>query len=108
MNKLINKSIKHYMNTLSRKNREYILDEIVKLKKSVYLEKKDRVEKQLDINFNSPAGRKEINIRTTIFAKEVFDLDVTEDDIFLFRKCKSMEAKDRKLIANLNDDDKAS
>jgi hypothetical protein len=86
------------MNAMSTYDREYTLEEIKKINRSVSLEKEDRMNRKLAINFNSPNGRKEINERTALIAKSLFKLNVTAIDIKLFRKCKSMEAKDRKLI----------
>lgn len=103
----IDQCICDYMNALEIGDKEYSLEEVKKIKRSVSLEKEDRAKKKLAIKFNSPDGRTEMNKRTAIIAKTIFKLDITVNDIRLFRKCKSMEAKDRKLINNL-DDDKAS
>jgi hypothetical protein len=93
------------MNALENLDKEYTLEEVKKIKRSVYLEKEDRVNKKLAIKFNSPIGRKEINERTTTIARSLLKLNVTINDIILFRKCKSMEAKDRRLIDSSEDDD---
>lgn len=97
----IDQFICDYMNTMSTGNKEYPLEIVRKIKRSVSLEKEDRIQKKLDINFNSPNGRKKINERTTHIAKSVFKLNITVKDIMLFRTCKSREAKDRKLIGTL-------
>ena len=102
--KNINQYICDYMNTMGTGGREYTLEEVNKIKRSVLLEKEDRTKNNLVINFNSPNGRKVINNRTTIISNTLFKLDVTIKDITLFRKCKSREAKDRKLSNNLEDD----
>lgn len=100
----IDQFIYDYMNTISTTNREYTLEEVRKLKRCVSLEKEDRINAELKINPNSVTGRKEINVRTHTIAKTVFKLDVTVKDIVLFRKCKSKEAKDRKLVNNFKED----
>lgn len=99
----IDQFICDYMNTMSTDNREYTLEEVRKLKRCVSLEKDDRINSKLNINPNSVTGRNEINARTTTIAKTVFKLNVTVNDIVLFRKCKSKEVKDRQFLKNFKE-----
>lgn len=101
----IDQNICDYMNAIVVGEKEYTLEEVKKFKRSVFFEKEDRTSKNIKINFNSQNGRKEINERTAIIAREIFKLNVTVNDINLFRKCKSMEAKERRLIKNLEENE---
>lgn len=89
------------MTKLSVNKKEYSIEDIRKIRKIIQVELKDRKLKQLNIKAKTSEGINCINKRCSQIASADLSINITEEDINLYRRCTNLVCRKNLIKSNL-------